>query len=338
MRKKDNYKIYKFIIKNPVLATIGTSSIAALMSMLLVLMSYTFISSYCNMWNIPKEIVQAEKGYIYYRMLASVIIIASMVVFVFFIWQKAQECSSLCRQVDYFRYHGNKVKYNKASILYPLIQNEINKNFETIKDIRLMRIVKNIVYVTVISIFMYPSFLTFVVVVSGVQEANFKIIVSIVIVTVSLFIINFDALFIEEKYKGYLEAYRLIEEQNNFINTKGKKEKTSFKGILEDNNIKKCLTYVFMAYLFVYILAMQVTKTNIDGFWVYQDSNNTRYVVVYQTDDLLVMDLAIFDENKVNIFIDEQYYLSRRKTKLSYKKVDSYEMCSGESFLSSAVQ
>ena len=110
MRKKDNYKTYNFIIKNPVLATIGTSSIAALMSMLLVLMSYTSIFSYCNMWNIPKEIVQAEKGYIYYRMLASVIFIASMVVFVFFIRQKAQECSSLCRQVDYFRYHGNKVK------------------------------------------------------------------------------------------------------------------------------------------------------------------------------------------------------------------------------------
>lgn len=80
--------------------------------------------------------------------------------------------------------------------------------------------------------------------------------------------------------------------------------------VLKDGNIGLSIWFVLLG------IVSDIPK----NYWIYQSENHQQYAVVYQGNDIMVLEKALIQGNTISIDTNEQLFLQRDDKSFTYMK------------------
>ncbi len=316
---KKNNKAFKIIKKNYAMFSVVATGGIALFSFLFTLFSYVITCRYFNEWNLPKEIIHLEKDYLFIRVALTVVIFAAGYVFNGYLMNVIHSAKIiLCdrKQIKAFldSYSEKSSKeYDKAVANQAKLEKYMIKYFteKLVKCLIVMMILMAIFCMTVVVI--------------GNRTVNQRDTFWISVGAIGVFVLYaiLDSPIVKAEQTNNLAE--LITEQENLLSKVRESGSINKLFYNECNIIHDCYTFllVLVEICIGIVFTMQVNTS--DGFWFYNDKDEA-YVVVYQTEELVVLERADYKEDELLIHMNEQLYMERNNIKLSYHLIDSYSL------------
>lgn len=345
MQEDNTYTIKKYFENHEAVLVAVFSAVVALLTFLINAIIHFFYIIYLHKWNISSEIIgDIKSNKFFYSAICGFIFYAILPVFTIYIqktctnriallWLLKQQKKLIKKEKKYLHkekefIHKEKL-YNEQTIneYFKKIQRNIRSTYRYIISIC-------IVFLFVPSL-LYTSLLVMFVI--CISESFWTSIASSVLIMVIIMIclyINFRFSYSEynrktlkkkqKKVTDYSEAIALVVEMVQLekrINNK-REEVVQIHYLISNAGIKKVIQngiYGFIG-LSIWFVLLGIVSDIPKNYWIYQSENHQQYAVVYQGNDIMVLEKALIQGNTISIDTDEQLFLQRDDKSFTYMK------------------